>query len=452
MHIRAAPGSPSIGPIHKLKRAALALLLVLAIGNVAAAQSKVYVSSQGAQLIARMNLDGSNVEDLVTGESVRAIDVDPIGRKIYWLVPSGGGGLHAMRRSDLDGTNAETIWPDLDTYIQFRIDHHNAKIYYSKNAADRIWRANLDGSGHEALVRFTDADPQVSPEALAIDIRNDRLYWTNSNGPASVQYTNLAGTDPVVSVPVSGALPMSGIDVDPVGGKLYWKDGAGIWSADLDVGNQILLVPPPDGQGFDANNDLRLDHDNGDLYWTQSSVAKIWRCELAGCTPQQIGTLTTVSSLALLLPCYDPFRIDSDSDGAFDLCDNCLLEINAGQGDLDSDGEGDVCDLDDGQITVWFGAPAGPDDVLRWDSEFGPFWNAYRSDLDTIETTGVYTQAPGSHPAADRFCNLMSPIHQDGHAPLGGEVAAFLVTGYDNGLETDLGTPAAPRPNHNPCP
>jgi hypothetical protein len=360
-------------------------------------------------------------------------------------------GQYILRRSDLDGTNSEDIWPEPDSYFQFRIDPHNAMIYYSKNAADRIWRATLDCTVREPLVHFLDATPGPSPRGMAMDIRNDRLYWTSSS-QAVVQYTNLDGTDPVVTVATGGTGAQSGIDVDPVGGKIYWKDVAGIWSADLDVGSHTLFIPPPEGQGGAGNNNLRLDHANGDIYWTQQDNGKIWRCELASCAPLQIGTLVDARSLALLLPCFDPFQIDTDSDGVFDNCDNCPLDVNPRQSDLDSDGEGDFCDLDDGQITLWFGAPVGFDDVLHWDPEFGPFWNAYRSDLDTIKNTGVYTQVPGSHPAADRFCNLMDFTHQDSYVPGSGEVAAFLVSGYDNGLETDLGTPGTPRPNHNPCP
>lgn len=444
--------NPSTRPKQALKITAVPLLplLLLAIGDAAATENKVYVSHESGQLIQRMNLDGSNVENVVTGEIIRAMDVDPIGRKIYWFAPGTLGGQYIMRRSDLDGTNAETVWPDQDTHFIFRIDPHNAKIYYNKNAADRIWRANLDGSGSEPLVHAFDADPQPSPRSMAMDIRNDRLYWTNFS-PAVIQYTNLAGTDPIVTV-AAGSLSSSGIEVDPAGGKLYWKNNDGLWSADLDAGNQTLLVPAPEGQGSGGNNNLRLDHDNGYLYWSQQNVSKIWRCQLPGCAPQQIGSLTDTRYLALLLPCYDPFQIDSEGDGVFDLCDNCVAAFNPGQGDLDSDGEGDACDLDDGEIALWFEGPGGAAATLSWDTEFGPFWNVYRADLATIKNTGVYTQVPGSHPAADRFCDETSPALQDGYGPGPGDVAAYLVTGYDAGLETELDVGLTSRPNHNPCP
>jgi len=38
--------------------------------------------------------------------------------------------------------------------------------------------------------------------------------------------------------------------------------------------------------------------------------------------------------------------LDSDGDGVGDLCDNCPLAVNPGQGDADSDGLGDACDPD----------------------------------------------------------------------------------------------------------
>ena len=50
---------------------------------------KIYFSETGASRIMRMNFDGSNPEEVVTGiTSVREIELDLINRKIYWAKDS----------------------------------------------------------------------------------------------------------------------------------------------------------------------------------------------------------------------------------------------------------------------------------------------------------------------------------------------------------------------------
>lgn len=47
------------------------------------------------------------------------------------------------------------------------------------------------------------------------------------------------------------------------------------------------------------------------------------------------------------LEVLDPFNLpDSDSDGIYDVGDNCPADQNANQSDMDEDGDGDVCDAD----------------------------------------------------------------------------------------------------------
>jgi hypothetical protein len=55
--------------------------------------------------IQRADLDGSNVEELLSGlVDLVDIDVDTSGGKMYWTED------HRLRRADLDGSNMETLF------------------------------------------------------------------------------------------------------------------------------------------------------------------------------------------------------------------------------------------------------------------------------------------------------------------------------------------------------
>jgi len=142
---------------------------------------------------------------------------------------------------------------------------------------------------------------------------------------------------------------------------------------------------------------------------------------------------------------------DLDGDSWTGSCDNCPLDPNASQGDVDSDGAGDACDTADGLILLRFALP----DLAQWQEEQGfDSWNLYRGSLDVLRSSGLYTQAPGSNPIARRECGIPSPSLGDPGAPASGQVAFYLVSGMAMGVESGLGTDSAgrARPNANPCP
>ena len=81
-----------------------------------------------------------------------------------------------------------------------------------------------------------------------------------------------------------------------------------------------------------------------------------------------------------------------------------------------------------------------------------PSWNVYRGDLSVVESSGVYTQVPGSNGAARRDCGLATPQDPDPDIPDWGQVF-FLVSGVADNSESDLGSNSAgvQRANTYPC-
>jgi N-acetylneuraminic acid mutarotase len=148
---------------------------------------------------------------------------------------------------------------------------------------------------------------------------------------------------------------------------------------------------------------------------------------------------------------HNPSQSDGDGDRVGNACDNCASLRNPSQTDDDHDAQGDVCDLDDGLIYILFNSR----NLVEWQQESGfTTWNSYRGSLAVLRSSGVYTQAPGSNPLAQRDCGLASPSDAEAAVPNAGEVAFWLVTGKNGGVESSLGTNSvgAPRPNANPCP
>ena len=145
---------------------------------------KMYWINWTSDSIHRANLNGSSIETLVTGitGSPSGLDLDVSGVKMYWSDVQFG----TIGRSNLDGSNVETlVTKPSDTtgsaIDDVALDVGRGKMYwlafyrYSDNSKTyKIRRSNLDGSNVETLVTST-----YSLDSIALDLSGGKMYWTS---------------------------------------------------------------------------------------------------------------------------------------------------------------------------------------------------------------------------------------------------------------------------------
>ena len=246
------------------------------------AGGKMYWTDAGTAKIQRADLDGSNVEDLITsGLSVPyGLALDVSGDKVYWTNRQNG----KIQRADLDGSNVE----DLLTLVglafpgEIALDVGSGKMYWTNPGADKIQRADLDGSNVEDLV----TSGLSSPTGLALDVSGGKMYWTD-RGTSKIQRADLDGSN-VEDLVTSGLTSPNGLDLDVSGGKMYWTDRgtSKIQRADLDGSNVEDLVT----SGLTSPNGLDLDVSGGKMYWTDVDADKVQRADLDGSNVEDLLT------------------------------------------------------------------------------------------------------------------------------------------------------------------
>lgn len=209
---------------------------------------KIYWTDNGTDKIQRSNLDATHIEDLVTGLSnLHGIAVDASGRKIYWTEGYHQGDIFSpftgkIRRANLDGTNVEDLITAEFNPTDIAIDAVGGKIYWTDDRftppfVRKIQRANLDGAHVEDLVTTGLANPR----GIAIDAVGRKIYWTTWDirtplRVRKIQRANLDGTN-VENLVTNEEfdLPIN-IAVDAGRGKMYWTtlDTGKIRRANLD--------------------------------------------------------------------------------------------------------------------------------------------------------------------------------------------------------------------------
>ena len=268
------------------------------------ANDKIYWSDNSTDKIQRSNLDGSNVEDLITRSTLRApvgIALDISGGKIYWIDESTDKIQRASIELEQDETTRtveDLITTGLTAPSGIALDISGGKMYWVDRGTDKIQRSNLDGSNVEDLV----TTGLTAPSGIALDISGGKMYWVD-RGTDKIQRANLDGSN-VEDLVTTGLTAPSGIALDISGGKMYWVDNGTdkIQRTSIELGQgettrtvEDLVTGVADPRG------IALDISGGKMYWVDNGADKIQRANLDGSNVEDVITtgLTTPVSIAL---------------------------------------------------------------------------------------------------------------------------------------------------------
>lgn len=238
--------------------------------------------------IRRVETDGSGLETILSvQDGLRGIAVDPSAGKIYWTDVD----RDKIQRANLDGSDVEDlITSGLVFPMDIALDLAAGKLYWADLTTALIGRANLDGTDVEILISNT-GEGVIS---VALDTVNDLIYWSEvidvSRG--KIRRANLLDGSDAQDVVAEEGRPAD-IDLDIAGGTLYWTDFMldKVRRLELDGGEVEDLYAA--GENLNPVG-LILDLDAGKLYWGQEipglSVGKIMRMKLDGSDPEDFIT------------------------------------------------------------------------------------------------------------------------------------------------------------------
>ena len=288
-------------------------LVSLAIG----ASTKIYFTDLGPDAsgaadgkIMRANLDGTGLEELIAGlDNPGDIVIDESAGKMYWpdyfdanSNQKAEPNESRIQRANLDGSGIEDVVTGLRNVLFITLDSAANKIYWSERGEvfrspgafdGKIQRANLDGSGMEDVLSGLD-----NPHGIELDSSAGKVYWTD-NQQDTIHSANIDGTgqQTLLSFGLGSASPMD-ITLDPSAGKMYWSDVATqrIRQANLDGTTVTDIVT-----GLGIPRDNVLDLPNGKIYWTDRATKKIQRANIDGTNVEDLITagLPNPSGIAL---------------------------------------------------------------------------------------------------------------------------------------------------------
>ncbi len=204
-----------------------------------------------------------------------------LGATTTWLYWTDGD--FTVRRASVDGSILEVFAYSTDTTRDFdgiAVDRVNGRVYWTDyDTPSTIWSAKLDGSAVNHSIAGV-------YHGLALDVPGNYMYWMSKSyvarSPLQGPYT---APDYYLHVPPSQrAGEFIGLALDTVNGSMYWTDansggsnpGGTIWRADLNGSNLEKVMDTP-MHPFGISLDIAANH----MFYAQSRSG-IWRANLDG--------------------------------------------------------------------------------------------------------------------------------------------------------------------------
>ncbi|MDY6992370.1 MAG: hypothetical protein SVR94_07160 [Pseudomonadota bacterium] len=294
--------------INLLRAFAYMIIFTAVLTSPAQAASKMYWTDYISGKIQRANLDGSEVEDILTVApyALGGIAIDETHQKMYWTNRQS----NTIQRADLEGSQVETIiTTQANEPFDIVLDVAGNTLYWSDCGSLKIRQAALDGTEVKDVIAFATGNPK----GLALDLQHDKIYWTlkedilQTGYIAKIQRADLNGdnTEDLITSTIFNRVlidPIS-IDLDVANQYLYWSDFdrniRSINRATLSGYNIQALISFEDNS---VPRGVTLDPAQGKIYWTDRGQHKIQRASLDGSQIEDLVTegIDSPSGLALI--------------------------------------------------------------------------------------------------------------------------------------------------------
>ena len=183
---------------------------------------QIYWAESGTGKIRRADLNGSNVQDIVTGlDAPRSIALDTVRGKIYWTDQKWNPEIgtiteSTIQRANLNGSNVQNIVTGLGTAEGIAVNPSAGKVYWTDSETRKIQRANLNGSNVQDIVTGVRMVNQI-----ALDTAGGKIYWADYEDK-HISRADLNGSK--VKILVTGLAGPSEIVLDVARRKIYWMD------------------------------------------------------------------------------------------------------------------------------------------------------------------------------------------------------------------------------------
>lgn len=238
--------------------------------------AKIYYSYQivgdsgvSGVVIERSNLDGSGKEPLVRiAPPAYVIDVavDPVGKKIYWASLLDD----MIRRANMDGSGVEDALTG-DNQPRLALDVADRWIFWRGNGG--VQRSELGD-----LTKTTAVMPGQLPMTLTVDAQDGWVFMADAS---NVTRANVDGSGIITITGTNVGYLIEGIAVDPVGRKVYWA-GGGLHRANLDLSNPETVL------SLSYPVQLRMAPVARRVYWSETTGNRIGSLLIGSTTPAYV--------------------------------------------------------------------------------------------------------------------------------------------------------------------
>jgi low density lipoprotein receptor-related protein 5/6 len=125
---------------------------------------------------------GDSVGQSVFDMDPTGLAIDPVGQKLYWV----GDGV--IRRANLDGSDVELLVSGLDQPRDIVLDPAGGRMWWTEPFLGKIQRANLDGTEVQDVVSGLTA-----PTGIGYNAATDKIYWLSVTPGEGVSTTTTVG-------------------------------------------------------------------------------------------------------------------------------------------------------------------------------------------------------------------------------------------------------------------